>query len=354
MLGVLRVREDTRALRRLLREPSPTNSQPAGVDGAEAGEPTKGSSGGSAGPRARILFATVTRRAHRWVIALTIQAPDLHPAHRHRPRAKDDPGGWVGLDRGLHHLVVAADATRILHGVWDPPRSYARNLDKLRRAARTVSRRQRGSARHARATRSLARIHRHVAEQRRWWLHQVSTDLVKTHDRLMLETLATANLLRNHTLARAISDAGWAQLATQLTYKQAWRDGEVRLAPRWLASSKTCSACGQRKPALTLAERTYRCEGCGLVCDRDLNAAANLAIWATITPPATPSASPTPPPVLVVVQVPDPQAAGRVTNARQGPSPVLPPAGRAGGSAQRERSLNPRRVRPRSPEQGAV
>ena len=147
-----------------------------------------------------------------------------------------------------------------------------------------------------------------------WWLHQVSSQLVKTHDRLVLETLATANLLGNHSLARAISDAGWAQLARQLAYKQAWHGGQMRLAPRWLASSKTCSACGQIKPSLTLAERTYTCQACGLVCDRDLNAAANLAVWATSTPlppAALPPAS--------QVQVPDPQAAGRVTNARQGP-----------------------------------
>jgi putative transposase len=198
-----------------------------------------------------------------------------------------------------------------------------------------LARRQPGSARRARAARSLARVHLHVAEQRRWRLHQVSSHLVQTHDRLVLETLATANLLGNHTLARAISDAGWAQLARQLTYKQAWRDGQVRLAPRWLASSKTCSACGHIKPSLTLAERTYTCQACGLVCDRDLNAAANLAIWATTTPSASDVLLPAP-----QVQVPDPQAAGRVTNARQGPTPAHPLAGSAAGSVQRERAHN--------------
>jgi putative transposase len=275
--------------------------------------------------------------AHRWVIALTIQAPELHPARRHPPRPADDPGGWVGLDRGLHHLVVAADAARTPLGVWAPPRAHARNLAKLRRASRVVARRQPGSARRARAARSLARVHLHVAEQRRWWLHQVSTHLVQTHDRLVLETLATANLLGNHSLARAISDAGWAQLARQLAYKQAWHGGQVRLAPRWLASSKTCSACGHIKPSLTLAERTYVCDRCGLVCDRDLNAAANLATWAATTP-AISSASDLPP--APVVQVPDPQAAGRVTNARQGPTTAHPPAGWEGGSVQRERDHN--------------
>jgi putative transposase len=337
VLGTLRVQEDTRALRRLLRARAapavvhgslgdPDAHQPPGPDGSEA----------AGQPRGRILFATITRRAHRWVIALTIQAPDLHLARRHPHRPTDDPSGWVGLDRGLHHLVVAADASRTPLGLWAPPRAYTRNLAKLQRASRVVSRRQPGSARRARAARSLARVHLHVAEQRRWWLHQVSAHLVKTHDRLVLETLATANLLGNHTLARAISDAGWAQLARQLAYKQAWHGGQVRLAPRWLASSKTCSACGHIKPSLTLAERTYTCQACGLVCDRDLNAAANLAAWATSTP-LTPAALPVPAPQ---VQVPDPQAAGRVTNARQGPTPAHPLAGSAAGSVQRERDHN--------------
>jgi hypothetical protein len=122
VLGVLRVREDTRALRRLLR----ARAEPAGGRRSsgmpDAHEPSgPGESAGPGGPRARILFATVTRRAHRWVIALTIQAPELHPARRHRARPEDDSGGWVGLDRGLRHLVVAADARRTPLGVWAPP-----------------------------------------------------------------------------------------------------------------------------------------------------------------------------------------------------------------------------------------
>jgi putative transposase len=108
----------------------------------------------------------------------------------------------------------------------------------------------------------------------------VTNQLVQTHDRLVLETLAVSNLLHNHTLARAIADAAWDQLRRQLAYKQQWRGGQLRSADRWLASSKTCSGCGQIKPDLSLAERVYRCQSCGLVCDRDVNAAANLAAWA--------------------------------------------------------------------------
>jgi putative transposase len=103
---------------------------------------------------------------------------------------------------------------------------------------------------------------------------------------IVVEDLATANMLGNHHLAAAISDQGWGELARQLTYKSARHGGLLIVADRWFASSKTCSCCGWVKPKLSLAERTYTCgntatetsAGCRLVVDRDVNAAANLAI----------------------------------------------------------------------------
>ncbi|MGH9198263.1 MAG: RNA-guided endonuclease InsQ/TnpB family protein, partial [Acidimicrobiia bacterium] len=88
---------------------------------------------------------------------------------------------------------------------------------------------------------------------------------------------AISNLLRNRRLSRAIADASWGSFAQMLGYKARWRGVELIIAPRGLASSKTCSSCGQRKDDLSLSDRTYRCEGCGVELDRDLNAAINLA-----------------------------------------------------------------------------
>jgi len=130
----------------------------------------------------------------------------------------------------------------------------------------------------------------------------VSSRLVKTHDRLCLEDLAVANLVRNKHLARAISDAGWAELARQLDYKQVWRGGQVLVADRWFPSTRSCSRCGTLKQRMGLAERTFRCDRCGLVMDRDRNAAANLAAWAE----------------QHHARVPDRQAGGRVSNAPRG------------------------------------
>ena len=113
---------------------------------------------------------------------------------------------------------------------------------------------------------------------RRHFLHQVSNALVKTHDRVVIEDLNVAGMLRNHRLARAISDAGWAEFARLLGYKQGWRAGQVVVADRWYPSSKLCPQCGAIHGDLTLADRLFTCS-CGYFADRDANAATNLARW---------------------------------------------------------------------------
>ncbi|MBV8177236.1 MAG: transposase [Mycobacterium sp.] len=124
----------------------------------------------------------------------------------------------------------------------------------------------------------LGRHHNRVANIRRHFLHQVSNELVKTHDRLVLEDLNVTSMMANHRLARCISDAGWAEFARLLRYKQEWRGGQLVVADRWYPSSKLCSACGVINSDLTLADRVFTC-ACGHSADRDLNAAVNLARW---------------------------------------------------------------------------
>jgi putative transposase len=138
---------------------------------------------------------------------------------------------------------------------------------------------------------------------RRHFLHQVSNALVKTHDRLVIENLNVCGMLANRCLARAISDAGWAEFARQLGYKQGWRGGELVLANRWYPSSKLCPQCGAINRDLTLTDRVFTC-GCGHSADRDCNAAVNLARWAQAhhSPPLDPRT---------------PKCGGRATNARR-------------------------------------
>jgi transposase len=134
---------------------------------------------------------------------------------------------------------------------------------------------------------------------------EVSSQLAKTHSGLALEDLPVANLIRNKRLARAITDAAWSEFARQLRYKTAWLGGDLVVCERWFASTKTCSRCGRAAQQMALGTRTFRCDGCGLVMDRDCNAAANLAAWAEAAE-------------LDVAQVPDRQADGRDTHAPGG------------------------------------
>jgi putative transposase len=149
----------------------------------------------------------------------------------------------------------------------------------------------------------LGRHHHHVANARRHFLHQVSNELVKTHDRLVIEDLNVSGMLGNHRLARAICDAGWAEFARLLGYKQAWRGGTLVVADRWYPSSRRCPACGAIKGDLTLADRVFTC-GCGHTADRDLNAAVNLARWGQTHHDTSPDPR-------------TPKQRGRATNARR-------------------------------------
>jgi putative transposase len=209
-----------------------------------------------------------------------VEAADLNPAVQHLPRNRDDATGWVGVDRGLHDLVVAGtgDGTETLR--VQAPKMLTVGLRQQRRLARAVSRKKRGSANRRKAAARLAKHHTRVRDTRQHFLHEVSNQLVKTQDRLVLEDLNITGIMSNRRLARAVADAAWGELARQITYKQQWRGGQVVVADRWFASSKTCSGCGHRKDGLRLADRTYACDHCGLVRDRDLNAAVNLAAWA--------------------------------------------------------------------------
>jgi putative transposase len=202
----------------------------------------------------------------------------------------------------LAAFVVAATADGAEVGRWQAPRPLQRGMAGLRRRARAVARAQPRSRSRARAVRRLSRRHARIADTRHGFLHEVSARLVQTHDRLCLEDLAVANLLRNHHLARGISDAGWAELARQVSYKAGWLGAELVVSDRWFPSTKTCSRCQTVKRQIRLDERVFHCGRCGLTMDRDRNAAANLAAWAE----------------RQHAQVPDRQAGGRITNAPGG------------------------------------
>jgi putative transposase len=289
-LGTVRVHDDTRRLRRMLR--------PVMHLDPHTGEAVMG-------PRARVLSATVTGRVDRWYVCLNLEAADYHRCLHHQPRSHGEGRRFVGIDRGLATFAVVADSSGVEVCRFNAPRPLACRRRRLRRRSRALSRTQRGSRNRVKAARMLAREHTRIANIRRNFLHEISSKLAKTHSELAVEDLPVANLIRNKHLAQAITDAAWAEFARQLRYKTAWLGGELVVCNRWFPSTKTCSACGAVAEQMALGTRTFRCGDCGLVRDRDCNAAANLAAWAETAR-------------VEAAQVPDRQAGGRVTHAPGG------------------------------------
>lgn len=218
---------------------------------------------------ARVLRMTVSQRAGRWYAALTIERDDqASQAVRRAPM-----GGAVGVDLGVKTLATLSDGTIIAN-----PRYLAASERKLKRAQKALSRKVKGSKRCAKARAKVARIHTHVANQRSDAIHKATTWLAGTYSDICIEDLNAAGMVRNHHLAKAVSDAAFGEFRRQLEYKTARTGAALHVVDRWFASSKTCSKCGRVKAKLSLSERVYRCDGCGLVMDRDLNAAVNICV----------------------------------------------------------------------------
>jgi putative transposase len=188
-------------------------------------------------------------------------------------------GPVVGVDRGVKTAAVVATANGQVIAELPASRALRARLRHVKHLQRSVTRARKGSANRRKAVARLGRAHARAAAARADALHDFTAALAREHGVVVVEDLATKNLMANRQLAQAIGDQGWAELGRQLIYKTARHGGQTLVADRWFASSKTCSACGAVRPKLTLAERTYRCDACGLVCDRDVNAAANLAAW---------------------------------------------------------------------------
>ncbi len=219
---------------------------------------------------AQILSATVSEQAGHWYVSVLIEQEHIVP---------ENAGPVVGVDLGIKTLATLSDGT-----VEPNPRYLTHCLKRLKRTQRAVSRKRKGSHNRRKAVCKLAALHRQVANQRANTFHQFTSRLAKTKSVVVIEDLNVSGMLRNHHLAQAIGDVGCGEFRRQLTYKAPWYGCQVVVASRWEPSSKTCSGCGWMDDDLSLADRTFCCEHCGLVIDRDLNAAFNLSKLAGSSP----------------------------------------------------------------------
>jgi len=218
----------------------------------------------------RITQATISEKAGRWFIAISF---DMKKQISFKPRE-----GIVGVDLGLKELAVCSDGLVVAN-----PRPLKKNLKKLKRLQKKHSKKQKGSKNKEKSRKRLARLHYKISCIRRDTLHKLTTHLTKTKSRIVIEDLSPSNMIKNHCLAQAISDVGWAEFRRQLEYKAEWYNCKVIVVDRFYPSSKKCSKCGNIKKDLTLSDRIYKCEVCGLEIDRDLNAAINLEKYSTVS-----------------------------------------------------------------------
>lgn len=176
----------------------------------------------------------------------------------------------VGIDAGITSLLTLSTGEKVVN-----PRHERRDRDRLALAQRRLARKEKGSANRAKARLAVAKVHARIADRRRDHLHKLSTRIIRENQTVVIEDLSVRNMLRNHSLARAISDAAWSELRRQLEYKADWYGRTVIAIDRFYPSSKTCSTCGRISPSMPLNVRDWTCP-CGARHDRDVNAARNI------------------------------------------------------------------------------
>lgn len=243
-----------------------------------------------------VQSVTVARRGHRWYASVLCKVMQDIPD---RPTRRQAAAGRVGVDFGVTHLLALSRPVELGAGLTefvDNPRHLKAAMRRLRRAQQALSRTELGSARRDKARRRVARLHAQVAERRATFLHTLTKRLTSSFETVAIEDLNVSGMTRSARgsvdapgrrvrqkagLNRAILDASPGEFRRQLTYKASWYGSKLAVVDRWFPSSKTCSACGEQNPRLTLADRVFICS-CGFAMNRDVNAALNIAAHAVV------------------------------------------------------------------------
>lgn len=181
----------------------------------------------------------------------------------------------VGIDVGLKHFATLSDGTKV-----ENPKHTFKSSKKLTILQRRLSRKQKGSSNRNKARLAVAKQHLKVANQRQDFLHKLTSKLVSENQAIAVETLNVKGMLKNHKLAKSISDVSWSEFFRQLEYKAEWYGKTVLKIGQFEPSTKICNVCGHYNHEMTLSVREWKCTECGAVHDRDINAALNIKTFA--------------------------------------------------------------------------
>jgi putative transposase len=217
--------------------------------------------------KGNIKSAVVSRTADRWFVSLSVEVDYVPPVRENQAVG--------GVDLGIKALATLSDGT-----VIEGPKALRKTLKTLRRRSRAHSRKAKGSANRRKSARKLARLHARIANVRQDALHKATTEIVRRFTVIGIEDLNVRGMMANHCLALAIADIGAFEFRRQIEYKAPMNNARVAVANRWFPSSRLCSDCGHLHAGLTLADREWICDGCGVVHDRDGNASLNLKNFA--------------------------------------------------------------------------
>lgn len=216
-------------------------------------------------PQGRILSATVSQEpSGKYYVSLCCTDVDVNALPVNDKK--------IGIDLGIKDFAITSDGLR-----FENPKYLQQSLKKLAKLQKELSRKTKGSSNRNKARIKVARLQEHIANQRKDYLHKLSTKLVRENGIICIEDLQVKNMIKNHKLARNIADVSWSEFTRQLEYKAEWYGRRVIKVDKWYASSQTCNCCGEKfSVTKDLSVRTWICPNCSAELDRDVNAAINI------------------------------------------------------------------------------
>lgn len=212
----------------------------------------------------KIQSATISKIANKWFVAINVEMENYK-------KEKIVKNEIIGIDLGLKTFAVCSDGTS-----YQAPKSLKKYSKKLKRSQIKLSRKIKGSKNRNKQRLKVAKIHYKIKCLRNDFLHKLSTKICSENQTIVLENLKVSNMIKNHKLAKSISDAAWSEFRRQIEYKSKIYDNKIIIVGTFEPTSKVCSNCGCKKKDLKLKDRIFNCDDCGFSIDRDFNASLNL------------------------------------------------------------------------------